>query len=179
MKLVVGLGNPGNNYQHTRHNAGFMLLDLLAVELGVVWNERKILQVLHAEVGSGENKLILLKPQGFMNHSGQVIGRFWRKTAPISLENLFIAHDDLDLPLGEYKLQFGKGPHEHNGLLSIYQNLGTKDFWHVRIGVDARAGRRELAGHQYLLQPFPPDEKLVLDQTLIRVLTELKNQVQW
>ena len=178
MKLLVGLGNPGNNYQHTRHNAGFMLVDQLADKLGVVWKKRKILELEMVETDYFNQKLILLKPQGFMNRSGQVLGRFWRKTAPIPLENLFIVHDDLDLPLGEFKLQLGKGPHEHNGLLSIYQNLGAKDFWHVRIGVDARAGRRELAGHQYLLQPFPPEEFLILEQTLIRVLTELENQLQ-
>jgi PTH1 family peptidyl-tRNA hydrolase len=117
--------------------------------------------------------IILMKPQTFMNDSGlavrQVLSFYTdfgqvKSITPVTLPSLFVIHDDLDLETGSFKLHFGKGPKIHNGLLSLYQHLGTDQFWHVRVGVDGRAGDRSLSGRDYVLKPFSVVEKNALDQ---------------
>jgi peptidyl-tRNA hydrolase, PTH1 family len=118
-------------------------------------------------------KLVLVKPQMFMNESGKgarfAIRYFAQQIMPLSVENgrqLVVIHDDLDLPLGQWKLQFGKGPKIHNGLLSMYRELGANSFWHLRVGVDGRGGDRTMPGSAYVLQNFSDEEKTTLEQVI-------------
>lgn len=178
MKLIVGLGNPGEKYQQSKHNVGFMLLDLLAAKQNATWKLNKKGECQTTILEIADQQVLLFKPLGFMNQSGQVLGRFLRKTAPIPSANIYVAHDDLDINLGEYKVHFAKGPHIHNGLLSIYQTLATKDFWHIRIGVDNRLGLRMISGSQYVLQPFSIQEKAILTQVLDQTAIEVEKFVQ-
>src|SRR5438105_10350247 len=116
MKIVVGLGNPKEEYASTRHNVGFMLVNKLT------------------NLNLPNTKLF--KSSVFMNDSGKFVKKIFKSK---NLDDLVIIHDDLDIPLGSYKIQKGKGPKLHNGLLSIEKELGKDDFWRIRIGVDNRS----------------------------------------
>jgi peptidyl-tRNA hydrolase, PTH1 family len=169
MFFFVGLGNPGEQYAQTRHNAGFLLADFLAQELGAKWeNQRKV-----ASMVAKTEKALLLKPQTYMNDSGVAVAQAVRyyKLSPQQQAQIWVGFDDLDLALGSFKAQFGKGPKVHNGLLSVYEHLGTDQFWHLRIGVDGRAGDRSIPGHAYVLQSFLPSEQQQL-QTVYQTATE-------
>lgn len=182
MNIVVGLGNYGDRYENTRHNAGFMVLDNLRQVLQCP--EFSMNKKLFSEVCKTE-QTIFLKPQTFMNESGKAVravieyykDKVVSKNTP-GYQNLFVIHDDLDLPLGEYKIQFGTGPKVHNGLLSLYQHLGTKNFWHIRIGIDTREGDRTIAPQVYVLQKFTPDEKEKMNQVIYSLVKELSIRIQ-
>ena len=142
MKLIVGLCNPGEKYKNNRHNVGFWLVDELA-ELNLP-------------------DTILFKPQKFMNRSGQEVKKLVKKYPPDKHE-LFVAHDDLDIPLGKFKIG-RKGPLVHNGLKSIYEQLGTKDFWHIRIGIDGDRGGK--TPEEFVLSNFKPEEREIIKTTI-------------
>jgi PTH1 family peptidyl-tRNA hydrolase len=115
-----------------------------------------------------------------MNNSGQAVRALLDffsispdQFSAQSADQLYVIHDDLDIELGQFKLQLGTGPKVHNGLDSIYTHLGTKNFWHVRVGVDARQGDRSMPGKNYLLQPFTADQQLVVAETIDQVAAEL------
>jgi peptidyl-tRNA hydrolase, PTH1 family len=174
MKFIVGLGNPGNKYQHTRHNIGFKVVDQIANNQE--WKSSKgKLEYLWLEMG-GE-KVELVKPQAFMNKSGLVLTYVKKKHPQLTGENLFVIHDDLDLEVGKFKLQFGKGPKQHNGLTSIYQHLGTDQFWHVRVGIDGRQGDRTIPSDKYVLSSFSPEEKLLVSQSINQAIEELNQHL--
>lgn len=170
MKVVIGLGNPGKNYQFTRHNVGANLVSQLAGQL--VWKSNKTAQAKLTE--SPDKSVLYVLPTTYMNRSGESLAYIKKKYPKIQNEDLFVAHDDLDIPLGEYKIQFGKGPHEHNGLLSLYQTWGSASFWHIRIGIDGRNGSREIPGQQYVLQPFIGEEVVQLENVLLALIPQLK-----
>lgn len=171
---MVGLGNPGAEYAQSRHNAGFRLVEIWAETLASqvqitqppVWQTMKKIQ---AEVCKLDD-WVFLKPQTFMNASGSAIraaldyfSQFNHQSLAAQqkiLSQVMVIHDDLDLEFGTAKLQFGKGPKIHNGLLSIYQHLGTQDFWHVRIGIDGRGGKRQVPAKTYVLQSWTVEEQL-------------------
>jgi len=152
MKLVIGLGNPGSKHQNNRHNVGHMVVDALATLKG----------------------LTLLKSDKFMNDSGFFVAE---KLKAYSLQPtaLYIIHDDLDIKLGEYKIQLGKGPKEHKGLVSIYEALGTREFWHVRVGIDNRqqALSTRIKGEQYVLEDFTDEEKTLLGKVIKQICKKL------
>lgn len=155
MKLLVGLGNPGEKYAKNRHNVGFMFLDILAGE--ATWREEKKFHGMVAEVEIEGEKCILLKPNTFMNDSGQAVAavvNFYKLTK----DNIFVVHDDLDIVFGAWKIQKDKGPKIHNGILSIEEHLGSTDFWRVRVGVDGRDPENRMEGHAYVLQDFSSEE---------------------
>lgn len=143
MKLIVGLGNPGSKYESTRHNVGFIVLDHLLKDLEPVnksnWTtENKLksdIYILDYQAKSGvAEKVILAKPLTYMNNSGMAVGliaRFY-KIKPI---DIWVVHDDLDLPLGFLKIRFGGGTAGHHGLDSILETLGTDKFWRFRMGI--------------------------------------------
>lgn len=169
MQTVIGLGNPGKHYSLTRHNAGWLFLDFLAEQNKTNFIEKNKWKAQVAQVGT---QLLLVKPTTFMNLSGQSvqsITAFYK----ISSEDLFVAFDDLDLAFGSSKIQFGKGPKTHNGLQSIYELLGTDQFWHIRIGVDGRNGDRSIAPHEYVLQPMHSDQLTILETTCLDIRTQL------
>lgn len=176
MKLIIGLGNPGKNYQYTRHNVGFLFVEYLQSRHEYVGTEFKFQKKHEAEL-SDSSELTLLKPQTFMNESGKAVRsylEYYDKNWKNNLDSLYVAHDDLDLEFGTYKIQFGKGPKVHNGLLSLYEHLHTQDFWHIRIGVDARGGERTIPGKDYVLSSFLAQEQ----EKLLEIFENIKEEIQ-
>lgn len=153
--LVAGLGNPGREYERTRHNAGWMVLDELARRHGGSWRSKFSGSL--AEVRLGELRLALLKPETYMNDSGRSVGgavRFFN----VEPEQVLVVHDDVDLEAGRLQARAGGGLAGHNGLRSLAEHLGSQDFLRLRIGV-GRPGRgdpRPVA--DWVLSPFAPDE---------------------
>ena len=164
-QLIVGLGNPGAEYAGTRHNAGFMLADLLAGRWRASWSlERKFSSRLARAEHAGQRAL-LCQPQTFMNASGEAVGalmNFYR----LPLGRLLVAMDDADLPLGELRLRPGGSSGGHHGLESIEQHLATREFARLRIGIGRRDGAREITGH--VLGRLAPDEREMMDKVLAR-----------
>ncbi len=168
MKIFVGLGNPGKKYQQTRHNVGFLVLDNLFKQAN--FHQAPKFQALLAKMQTQKESCLLLKPQTFMNDSGVSVRsllNFYKikpqdKAGQKIFPNLYVVHDDLDIIFGQCKIQFGKGPKVHHGLLSIYQHLGTDQFWHVRIGIDGRNGNRVMPGSNYVLSSFTQEESAEL-----------------
>jgi peptidyl-tRNA hydrolase len=164
--LLVGLGNPGREYRANRHNLGFMTVDQLSQVLSIRLSRVQS----KALVGIGfqdTNKVILAKPQTFMNLSGQAVSsllRFYK----IPLERLLVIHDELDLPLGTLRLRPGGGSAGNRGLASIIQQLGTQEFPRLRIGVGHPPG--QMSGADYVLQDFPPAEQELLEMVLKRAV---------
>ena len=161
MVLIIGLGNPGEKYKFNRHNVGHMVIDAFKVRPSKLKSYKG---------------LTLLKSDKFMNDSGSfVLAQYTKYHIPYT--NLYIIHDDLDIPLGSYKIQFGKGPKDHNGLNDIYEKLGTKDFWHVRVGIDPTS-REALRGEEIVLSDFTDDEKKILDGVILRLCNELVTRLK-
>ena len=152
--LLIGLGNPGREYRDSRHNAGFMLIDRLAVRLnaqGLKVQSKAVVTTAHFE----ERKIMLAKPQTYMNLSGQSaqgLLNFYK----IPMENMLIAHDDLDIPFGTIRIRPKGGPGGQGGMASTIQQLGTKDFPRLRIGIGRPPGRMDPAA--YVLQDFTREE---------------------
>lgn len=133
MKLVVGLGNPGEDYARTRHNVGFEVADRLARALGAEFTVRKFAAEL-AEARAGAEKVWIMKPQTWMNRSGEAVGpalRFWK----LGLEDLVVVHDDLELEPFRVQVKVGGGDGGHNGLRSVNAHAGGRDYARVRVGV--------------------------------------------
>jgi PTH1 family peptidyl-tRNA hydrolase len=133
LKLVVGLGNPGPEYARTRHNVGFLVADLLARALGAAFTVRKFAAEL-AEGRAGPEKVWIMKPQTYMNHSGEAVGsalRFWK----LGVEDLVVVHDDLELEPFRVQLRVGGGDGGHNGVKSVNAHVGTREYARVRVGV--------------------------------------------
>lgn len=172
MKLLAGLGNPGVEYEQTRHNAGFMFLDFVAQNLSLdePWQEREKFDGQVARKGD----LFLLKPMTFMNNSGTAVRKL-KNFYKIATANLTVVHDDLDLILGNWKIQQKIGPKVHNGLLSLEAELGSADFWRLRLGVDSRTPteREQIPPENYVLGKFPADQLAKLEATFAPAWTEV------
>ncbi|MDR0951100.1 MAG: aminoacyl-tRNA hydrolase [Candidatus Ancillula sp.] len=141
MKIICGLGNLGEKYQDTYHNLGFTTIDTIADQIGAKWGTSKF-QALVADgrfpIGSRGDKILLIKPQKFMNLSGdplQQVAKYYK----VSPEDIIVIHDDIDLPFGEIKIKIGGGEGGHNGLRSITKCLGTKEYYRIRIGAGVSA----------------------------------------
>lgn len=154
MKIIIGLGNPGPEYQNTRHNAGVMLVDKLAERMQSAYGWRKF---YGAMIFKTDDLWLVKSKDVFMNESGRLL-------QGLPEGDLYVAHDDLDIKLGEYKIQKGRGPKEHNGVKSIENVLKTKDFWRIRIGIENR--QVPIGGETYVLQTFSVEEKGVLEGVL-------------
>lgn len=167
MKLIVGLGNPGEKYKNTRHNAGFMFLDRMS-ENGKFSLSKKF----EAEIFENDD-ILMVKPQTFMNDSGRCVRKimdFYKLPA----SDLVVVHDDLDIALGERKIQIGVGPKVHNGVNSVEQYLGDMNFMRVRLGVDSRKQTpTNLSGADYVLDNFGKEEKKMLNEAIDSAITEL------
>jgi PTH1 family peptidyl-tRNA hydrolase len=170
MKLYVGLGNPGDKYEHTRHNVGFMLVDKLASKYSCSWERSGKLESLVAKPAAVN--LMFAKPQTFMNASGKAVSALLNYYN-IAKEELVVVHDDLDIKLGEYKIQNGKGPKLHNGVESVEKSLGYTDFKRIRIGVDNREAGNRINGEDYVLQKFSADELEIIERTLEKLVIEI------
>ena len=160
--LLIGLGNPGREYKDTRHNFGFMLIDRITVRL----NARGMKVQSHAIVMTTtheDRKLILAKPQTFMNLSGQSVqglAHFYK----VPFTNMLVLSDDLDIPFGTIRIRASGGPGGQRGMASIIEKLGTKDFPRLRIGIGRPPGRMDPAA--YVLQSFSKDEMQTLSEVL-------------
>ena len=167
-RLIVGLGNPGEQYFYSRHNIGFLVLDQLACFLSLNFQIKKKFEGALTEIGEwNHQKVILLKPLTFMNLSGLSIGKVLNHFK-IPVENLLVVVDDLDLPFGKIRTRM-KGSHGgHNGLKSIQQSIGTSDFKRVRVGIanldlnEAREHKTESTVAHFVLSSFKPEEKETL-----------------
>ncbi len=160
-KLIVGLGNPGSKYQWTRHNAGFMVLDRFCQDIGISV-ARKNFSALFGEGSYQGERLLLLKPQTFMNLSGRSVNpalHFHK----LSLQDLIVIHDDLDIPFGRVKLKEGGGHAGHNGLRSLMQELGGGQFIRMRIGI-GKPQHEDAA--DYVLSSFTKEELVLLPRIL-------------
>ncbi len=165
LKLIVGLGNVGDQYKRTRHNAGFMFVDYLLEQLspGTNWKSEPKISAEVAKVGD----LRLLKPTTMMNNSGKSV-RAAMDYYQITPEQVLIVHDDLDIPLGKNKLQFSKYPKVHNGLKSIFQHLKSDQSWFLRLGIENREikGNAQIPGLVYSLKRFAEPEMGAFDLSL-------------
>jgi PTH1 family peptidyl-tRNA hydrolase len=164
VKLVAGLGNPGERYRGTRHNVGFEVLDRLAARHGLAFAVGR-LQALEARWRTDPDPVIVVKPLTFMNLSGPAIaalGRYYR----VELPDVLIVCDDVNLPLGRLRARPGGSDGGHNGLRSVAQALGTAEYARLRIGVGRGDDRRDLADH--VLARFEPDERTGIERAIVR-----------
>ena len=171
MKLIVGLGNPGIEYQFTPHNAGFLAVDRIAEECGVVLTNRRC-RALTAKAKLAGKDVLLAKPETFMNLSGLSVAALVQEFE-ISSGDVVVLYDELDLPLGTIRIRERGSANGHNGVISISGALGTEEWLRIRIGVGkpALADGREIkaGGKDYLLSPMRKQELAVLDEVLDRV----------
>ncbi len=162
IKLIVGLGNPGPQYEATRHNAGFWWVDQVCTETGSKLNlEAKFFG--HVGKLNGVSEVWLLKPTTFMNVSGRAVGAI-AKFYKISPEQVLVIHDELDLPPGTAKLKKGGGHGGHNGLKDIAAQLGTPDFWRLRIGIGHPGDKSQVAN--FVLHAPTRDEQTLIQQNI-------------
>jgi len=168
MKLIVGLGNPGRLYANNRHNIGFRCLNHFARTYGIRFDQKQS----KARTGAGEvtgEKVVLAKPQTFMNLSGESVARLVKKFN-INLSDLVVIHDDLDLPLGKIRLRHGSSSGGHRGVDSVIAHLGSQDFIRIRVGIgrpilnESSAETKEDQIRDYLLSDFTEEEKEVVSQ---------------
>ncbi len=158
--LVAGLGNPGPGYAGNRHNIGFMVVDRLAERLGAKWGLNKAsAHTAEAFLRPGGPKLLLVKPQTFMNESGRSVGLI-SAFFGIPAERVIVVHDELDIPFDSVKLKLGGGNGGHNGLRSIDKALGTPDYLRVRVGIGRPPGRQDAAN--FVLKDFAGPERDVV-----------------
>ncbi|MDZ7922418.1 aminoacyl-tRNA hydrolase [Rhodoferax sp.] len=170
IKLFVGLGNPGPEYDATRHNAGFWWVDALARELKVSLSMDRAYHGLMARTTVQGNTVWLLEPQTFMNLSGKSVGalaRFFK----IQPHEILVAHDELDIVPGEVKLKFGGSHAGHNGLRDIHAQLGTGDYWRLRLGVGHPGVKSEVVN--WVLKKPSLDHRIAIDQCIERSMKAL------
>ena len=158
MKIVAGLGNPGAQYANTPHSVGFEVVDALAAAAGVAWDERRQFKCLMARVSIAGQPVLLVKPQTFMNLSGESVApvvKYHNATAA----DLLVVHDDIDLSLGRMRIRKGGSCGGHNGVRNIIERLGTQDFVRLKLGVGK--DRSNVVG--FVLGKFHPDARKVMD----------------
>ncbi|MBP9758427.1 aminoacyl-tRNA hydrolase [Candidatus Dojkabacteria bacterium] len=177
--LFIGLGNPGKEYKNTRHNVGFMFLDYLIEKMN--FQKFSVEEKFACELSINQyqnSKIILVKPQTFMNNSGETVVRV-KNYYKIESVNIFVIHDDLDIEFPEYKLQYTKGPRQHNGLISIERHLGTSTFHKVRIGIENRGELRNIIpGKDYVLSSFSKEEiKILQNETFNKIQSNLISHI--
>ena len=170
--LIVGLGNPGAEYAKTRHNAGFMLVDLLSNRWRADWNNEKKFQSRIAKTERNGKRLVLCEPQTFMNLSGEAVSAV-AKFYQLSLKNLIVAVDDADLPLGEIRLRPSGSSGGHHGLESIEKHVGSREYARLRIGIGRKNSRREISGH--VLGKISATEMVLMEKVLARAAEQIES----
>lgn len=166
MKLIVGLGNPGKEYSATRHNIGFRCINKLAKEYGISYKSGS-----KSRFGEGEiqgYKVALAKPQTFMNLSGKAV-KLLMQRYKITIDDIVVIHDDLDLPPGKIRISQGGGSGGHKGIDSIISELGSRDFLRIRVGIGRSLGEDEEDTVDYVLGGFGPDERPVIEDAIVKV----------
>lgn len=172
MWLIVGLGNPGKEYAATRHNAGWLALDVLAKNLGATpWRALKKFKSEIAEAKIGRTNVLLLKPQTFMNESGSAVAAaatFYK----IKPNNIIVVHDDLDFPMETVRVQFNRSSAGHNGVQDVIAKLGGQEFHRVRIGI---SNPTKTKGKDFVLAGFSPADVNTLKIALDKAIDLIKN----
>ena len=181
MKLITGLGNPGEKYKNTRHNAGFICINSLYERLNSLneyyiteWKQDKFSnsEVSFLKLGS-DVMAILQKPQTYMNNSGEAVLELVKMYKISDLKNDFILiHDDLDIELGKVKIQVGKSPHGHNGVNDIINRLKTDEFISVRIGIESRIDEK-INGEDFVLMKFTDEERGILEGAITEAVDNI------
>lgn len=167
MKLIVGLGNPGREYAASRHNVGFSCISYFARQHKIALESKQA----HARVGQGQvfdTAVLLARPYTFMNQSGKSVKALAKKYG-ISLEDIIVIHDDMDLPLGKIRIRRGGSGAGHKGINSIRAELGSQEFARVRVGIGRPDNTDETDVIDYVLCPFTPEEKAVITQAIPKV----------
>ena len=171
MKLIIGLGNPEKKYQNTRHNLGQKLVKLFVEkQLNKNFTNKPNFSAQIYEAGQGTKKTIFTISTDYMNNSGipiQKISQFYK----IKPEDIYIIHDDLDLPVGDCKIQFDRGPAGHNGIKSIIEYLNTQAFNRIRIGINKP--QSNTTAEDYVLQPFSKEESDIIDSITPNIFDEI------
>lgn len=160
MYVIIGLGNPGKEYENTRHNMGFKAIDALAADAGIEVKKSRF----HSLLGQGRiagEKVLLVKPQTYMNRSG-IAARECAMYFDVPRENVIVIYDDIDIPLSAIRIRKSGGAGTHNGMKSVVQELGVTDFPRIRIGVGAAADDEDLVNR--VIGKVPKDEQLLLDK---------------
>jgi len=160
IKAIIGLGNPGRRYANNRHNIGFRIVDALCQEYGGIWQTKNNMEVAHVSIQN--HPIILIKPQTFMNSSGEVIP--WLKKQGIEAENILVIHDELELPFGVIKSKLGGSAKGHNGLKSIIEHCG-QNFYRLRFGIGRPQDRAAVP--DYVLSNFsenPADVEQLINE---------------
>jgi PTH1 family peptidyl-tRNA hydrolase len=171
LHLIVGLGNPGAEYAKTRHNAGFMLVELLAKRWRADWNNEKKFQSRMAKAERKEGRVVLCEPQTFMNLSGEAVGAVV-KFYHLPRTRLVVVVDDADLPLGDIRMRPSGSSGGHHGLESIEQHLGSREYPRLRIGIGRKDGRREIGGH--VLGKLSAAELAMMEKVLVRAADQVE-----
>ena len=167
MKLIVGLGNPGNEYNNTRHNIGFMVIDKYLLKNNIFDLKEKF-GGLYVDVKIKNEKILFLKPQEYINLSGDVIKRFV-EYYKIDISDILVINDDLDLNIGNFKLKSSGSSAGHNGLKNIELNLGTKEYKRLKIGI---SNNKSIDTKNYVLSKFSADEMKLVDN-IINLSTDI------
>ena len=169
--VIAGLGNPGDNYRHTRHNIGFAVLDKFAAKAAVEWQLEKRFEAKLAQLFSGQRRCMLVKPQTFMNASGRSLGAILR-SRQLPPQSLLVVHDDITLELGRVKLSINGSAGGHNGIRDLLAQVGP-GFVRFRIGVGAKP-RKDMDLAEYVLGKFSKDEQQLLAAQMPAYLEHLK-----
>ena len=164
MKMIIGLGNPGKPYEHTRHNIGFDVIDELAKRFNSPLNQMKF-KGMYTIIHRPEGKVLLVKPLTYMNLSGECIVPMM-DYFEIAEEDIVVIYDDLDLAVGKLRLRQKGSAGGHNGIKSMIQHLGTQEFNRIRVGVDRPPAGMKVP--DYVLSRFKPDEKPLVDEAITK-----------
>lgn len=168
--LIIGLGNIGDEYARTRHNTGFMVVDALAKREQAAWTLEKKLFSEIAEIIHGKERIVLAKPQTLMNGSGKAAGALVKQYTP---KHIVVAHDDIDIPLGDLKFSFGKRSAGHKGVESAIRALKTKDFWRLRVGIHPPRAKKKVDAMKLILGKFTPAEGRLLTRAIRDAIEKL------
>jgi PTH1 family peptidyl-tRNA hydrolase len=163
--LIIGLGNHGEEFAHTRHNAGFMLVDALAKREHTPWLIEKKLFSEVSEIAHGKERIVLAKPHTLMNRSGHAARALIKHYKPAEIA---VMHDDIDIALGALKFSFGKRSAGHKGVESVIRALKTKDFWRLRLGIHPPKAKKKVDAMKLILGKFTRAE----ERRLVRVIRE-------
>ena len=177
MKLIVGLGNPGKEYEDTRHNAGFLFVNTFQrqFEFPEFTKKKKFFAAVSEKTFLNGEKTILAKPETYINNSGRTVGALLNYYN-IDPEDLIVVHDDLDIEIGHYKRTKDIRAAGHNGVQDIIEYIGTQDFTRIRIGVEVAGGksaRGEISGKDFVLQQFSKDEQEKISEVINVIIQEL------
>ena len=173
--LIVGLGNPGEKYAHTRHNAGFEVLERLAVRRGAVLRKKLLLPGMTAEIAEAGRKIVLCEPATYMNNSGECVKKLLARYQA-DPSHLMVIYDDIDLPPARIRVRKNGGPGTHNGMRSIVEETGLTDFPRIRIGTGDRPAGQDLA--DWVLSRYSKEEQPAMEEAFDRAAEAAENWIE-